>query len=246
MAVSKEGVSTRVDKTKIRKRVVHLTGSVLAGAALAFGADQKHQSVSAATNTPTPSTTSTPDTMAIRVAGTRTALAVEFDRLQKERELANLDKTATTIAQQREALRTPATATSTPTKRPTQAPTRLPAEASATADAIRLAALGKRQAEIKATATYEAELTSTPATKLTATTEVKQATAAQAVSREVERNRNQGGGPPGILNFILGGVVTGSGVLGLMKRDWIRTHTPNPIRTRAARVRDWVRGRFGG
>lgn len=125
-------------------------------------------------------------------------------------------------------------------------PTRSPADATATAESIRLTALGNKQAEIKATATAEAALTATPAAKSAAATAT--AEARQAARERESRSRQEGPG------FLEGAVVTG-GVVGfgavyhnrrkIFTRRF-RQGMENQIIGRARRIRDWVKGRFGG
>ncbi len=135
-----------------------------------FGADQGAQPVSAddstatatATRTATSTPTSTPDAKEQQIAALSTAVAKAAKEHEQDQQIANLQATATALKETPTRTVTPPTAT------------QLPVDATTTAEARRLDALGKKQAEIKATATAEAGLTATPEARMTATAEARQ------------------------------------------------------------------------
>lgn len=152
-----------------------------------------------------------------------------------QKQIAALQATAVALRQQKEdekkladARATVNALEATPTTTPTPIPVRSPAEATATADTIRLGALGREQAAIKATATARAEQTATAEANKVATVQARE-TAAATTKKAAERKQEEG-----IPAFIVWEFLVLVGIAGFFYRKTI------------ARVINKIRKRFGG
>lgn len=181
----------------IERRLALVGVTVLTAGAGFLAIDQGPKSVSA--DSPTPSPTQpvalTPETVATRIAAeaASTVLTKQLEE-QKRMQAILATNTAITLQLQPDPTKAP-TLTQTPVP---SRPTRSPEDASATADAIRLQALGREQAIIKATATAIAVLSLTPTPTYYVLPEISESAQAATATKiaEIKLKENKGGGFP--------------------------------------------------
>ncbi len=197
----------------IERRIALVGVTVLTAGAGFLAIDQGPKSVSA--DSPTPSPTQpvalTPETVATRIAAeaASTVLTKQLEE-QKRMQAILATNTAITLQLQPDPTKAP-TLTQTPVP---SRPTRSPEDASATADAIRLQALGREQAIIKATATAVAVLSLTPTPTYYVLPEISESAQAATATKiaEIKLKENKGGGLPWV-EALIG--LTGLAVVGV-------------------------------